>query len=289
MVEKVVEQGCVEVATSSVVEQWRCRVVEVKALTVDLFTLRVRPARPVSAAPGQFAMLRMASQRLHPLLGRPMSILEAGEDLRFLIRRCGQGTKLLTSMLPGDEVAVLGPSGRGWGEPRSDAALVLVAGGVGLAPLLFAAREHAAIGRRPRLLYGARARSELVLLDEAAKATTLEISTDDGSHGHHGLVVDLLDAALRSAEGSLEVWTCGPEPMMEAVAQRAWANGVPCKVSVEARMACGRGLCLGCARIDARGVPKYVCSDGPVFGSEEIYEFGSDRLPGGRAQEADGG
>lgn len=289
MVEQSADHGCVERDASSVVEQRRCRVVEVNALGDQLFTINLRPTRPLTAVAGQFAMLRTASQRFHPLLGRPMSILQAGEELRFLVRRCGQGTRLLTSLVPGDEVMVLGPAGKGWGAPPTNAELILVAGGVGLAPLLFAAREHAAQGRQTRLLYGARTGKELVLLDEAAQMTKLEISTDDGSQGHHGLVVDLLEAALDGADEPLEVWTCGPEPMMEAVARRARAFGVSCKVSIEARMACGRGLCLGCAREDARGEPRYVCRDGPVFPYEEIYSFETENLAGELRQRGDGG
>jgi dihydroorotate dehydrogenase electron transfer subunit len=139
--------------------------------------------------------------------------------------------------------------------------------------LLFAAKKHGDLKPRPKLLYGARGISDVVLLDEAQKLTRLEISTDDGSRGHHGLVVDLLDGAIEGSSRAVEIWTCGPEPMMEAVATRAETLGVKCKVSVEARMACGRGLCLGCAREDSEGVPKYVCSDGPVFGAREIYSF----------------
>jgi len=248
-----------------------CAVVEARRLADDLILLRLAPPRRFVAEPGQFAMLRPTAPRGIALLGRPMSVLGAGDEASFLIRRCGQGTEALAALRAGDRVAVLGPLGRGWGSPATGAAPVLVAGGVGLAPLLFAAREMAGRGLRARVLYGARTASQLVLTDDAATVAALEVATDDGSAGHHGPVTELLEPALRAAGGAAEVWTCGPEGMMERVARIALGAGLRCKVSLEARMACGRGLCLGCARLDATGAPRYVCSDGPVLDAELVY------------------
>lgn len=110
-----------------------------------------------------------------------------------------------------------------------------------------------------------------MLLDEADRATTLLLATDDGSEGFNGHVTELLAETLARGKGPFEVWTCGPEPMMRKVASMTRELGIPCQVSIEARMACGRGLCLGCAREDAQGVPMYVCRDGPVFSAKDIY------------------
>ena len=250
-----------------------CEVERTTWLTADLALLELRPPEPVTALPGQFALLRPLDIGPAPLLGRPMSVLAAGDTLRFLVRRCGEGTRLLTSRAPGDRVLVLAPLGRPFGplDARESAKLALVAGGVGLAPLAFAARGLAATGLRPLFLHGARRASELVLGDELSAAVELRLSTDDGSAGHHGPVTDLLEVALERREVD-RVWTCGPEPMMAAVARLARSHGVPCQVSVEARMACGRGLCLGCARPDVRGEPRYVCHEGPVFEAEDLYD-----------------
>jgi len=202
-----------------------------------------------------------------------MSILEAGDTLRFLIRRCGEGTRILTSLCPGEPVLVLGPFGRAFPLPDGEAKkLLMVAGGVGVAPMEFAARECSALGIRPTFLYGARTAEELVLLEELREVAEVELATDDGSLGHHGLVTELLEVALKGAESVDGVWTCGPEPMMAAVARIAGAFEVSCLVSVEARMACGRGLCLGCALPDREGEPRYVCKDGPVFDATEMYD-----------------
>lgn len=250
-----------------------CAVIQSRQLTDELFLLRLKPPKPIPALPGQFAMLKATEVSYHPLLLRPMSILSAGDELTFLIRRCGQGTELLTSLRPDQAVTVIGPVGQGWPEPKKES-LIFVAGGVGLAPLLFAARHLSADqGQKPVFLYGAKNSSDLVLLDEIEKVAELRIATDDGSRGHHGLVTELLDSAIKETEHT-EIWTCGPEKMMDTVVSIAFKHNVDCTVSVESRMACGRGLCLGCAREDASGVPKYVCKDGPVFDAKVLYPIG---------------
>lgn len=248
----------------------RCAVESRRLVAGDLALLRLVPPEPVPARPGQFAMLRGA-WGLAPLLPRPMSILSAGSRLEFLVRRVGEGTALLTSLEPGAVVDVLAPLGQGFGEPRARR-VVLVAGGCGLPPTLFAARELAAAGARPVFLYGARSATGLVLADEVAAVAELRLATDDGSRGHHGPVTDLLEEALAAVDA--EVWTCGPEAMMAAVARAARRAGVRCLASVEERMACGRGLCLGCVRMDLAGEPRYVCVHGPVFDAAEVYGGG---------------
>lgn len=253
-------------------QRLECTVEGTEWLAPDLALVRLRPPRPVAARAGQFALLRLMDGRLHPLLGRPMSILEAGETLRFLVRRCGEGTNLLTSRRPGEPVLVLGPYGRPFQlSELGGKKLVMVAGGVGLAPMAFAARECSSRGSRPVFLYGAREAKELVLLDELRVVADVELATDDGSAGHHGFVTELLDTLLERTTQVDEIWTCGPEPMMAAVAGIASSHGVPCVVSVESRMACGRGLCLGCAIPDHGGKPRYVCCDGPIFDAKEMY------------------
>jgi dihydroorotate dehydrogenase electron transfer subunit len=247
----------------------RCEVRQVRQVSDDLFLVVLQPPQPISAEPGQFAMLKPCNATHHPLLGRPMSILDAGQRLTFLMRRCGEGTRVLTQLTTGDEVDVLLPLGGSWGTPAGGP-VVAVAGGVGVAPLLFAARRLAAQGQRMLFLYGARQAKQLVLTEEIAEVAELRLATDDGSQGHHGPVTDLLVRKLGTRPGA-EVWTCGPEKMMERVAAVASQYDCSCKVSVEARMACGRGLCLGCAHLDKMGEPRYVCREGPVFDGGEIY------------------
>ena len=247
----------------------RCEVESSRWLAPDLAHLRLVPPRPVSARPGQFAMLR-GPWGLTPLLPRPMSLLAAGERLDFLVRRVGAGTALLTSLEPGAAVDVLAPLGQGFGAP-GPGRVVLVAGGCGLPPTLFAARELAAAGRRPLFLYGARTGAALVLAEQVAEVAELRVATDDGSAGQRGLVTALLEGALAESEAGTVVWACGPEAMMAAVAGLARRAGTPCRVSVEERMACGRGLCLGCVRMDLAGAPRYVCVHGPVFDAADLY------------------
>lgn len=270
--------GCDDDAQGDAVEAQRfvdCRVLRRDSLTEDLHHLVVEPSSEstLDAEPGQFAMIKANRAGLHPLLARPMSILRAGRRLEFLVRRCGQGTALITEMSAGDGLTVLGPFGNSWfpRAARQSGALVMVAGGVGLAPLLFAAERLVSQGAsQPLFLYGAREASELVMLDRIEACAALETATDDGSAGAKGFVTDLLEQHLRAGEVS-EVWSCGPEPMMARVAQLCAMNDVSCRVSIEARMACGRGLCLGCARLDLEGEPVYVCRDGPIFDAATLY------------------
>jgi dihydroorotate dehydrogenase electron transfer subunit len=150
-----------------------------------------------------------------------------------------------------------------------------VAGGVGLAPLLWYAEEAARAGVESELFYGARTAGDLVLLDEiAAAGCRLHLATEDGSRGEPGRVTVPLEARLAAGldPATTRVLTCGPNPMMRAVAALAAARRLPCLVSVEGEMACGIGACLGCAVPFTRG-PRafgYACVDGPVFSAEEI-------------------
>ncbi len=180
--------------------------------------------------------------------------------MEFLVRRVGPGTAALLALKPGDRVWVLGPLGVGWPEVAEGTRVVLVAGGVGLAPLLFWLERE----RRPvDFLYGARGRQDLALLERIeAAGGRLSCTTEDGFFGGQGLVTDLLPEMLSGPGGQL--LACGPWPMMRACADAALQHGWQCHVSLEARMACGLGMCLGCAVPRAGGGYLYACREGPV-------------------------
>ncbi|MBM3499223.1 MAG: dihydroorotate dehydrogenase electron transfer subunit [Armatimonadetes bacterium] len=237
-----------------------------------LLTFRA-PTIATHAVPGQFVHLRVTPVGTSPLLRRPFSI--AGTNLadgtvRLLVRTIGRGTAMLGELLLGAELPALGPLGRGFPDVRPDREVVLVAGGVGVAPLLFyaTAREHA----RKVALYGAETQLALVLADELAETCDrLLPATDDGTLGHHGFVTDLLPTALDDLRDPV-VLACGPRPMMAKTAEVCRRRAVECHVSFEAWLGCGVGACLGCV-IPAAGEPdRYVrvCRDGPVFDAEEI-------------------
>ncbi len=230
--------------------------------------LRFSADQAIAGRPGEFVMVR-GDWGEHPVLPRAFSLAESGASGALLVKSAGPGSALLARMEPGDELAVFGPLGRGY-TVEPDGTPVLVAGGVGVAPLLFLARELAAAGRRAVFLYGARSAGELPFSDELARLAELVVTTEDGSAGERGLVSAPLRRLLSKAGGH-RVYSCGPDAMLEAVAALAVAAGAPCQVALEAPMACGLGTCKGCAVRAADGDYRYVCCDGPVFQAREIY------------------
>ncbi|MCK9461253.1 MAG: dihydroorotate dehydrogenase electron transfer subunit [Proteobacteria bacterium] len=253
----------------------KTEIVENVEVATGTALLRFRGERPVAGRPGQFVMVRGA-WGAHPVLGRAFSLVEVGAVGAVLVRAVGDGTRRLCALAPGDRLSVLGPLGHGFLGPAPDRTPVLVAGGVGVAPIAFLAESLAAAGTSPIIFYGARTAGDLPLADRLAAAGELTLATEDGSRGERGFVTSALERLLASRRDA-QIYACGPEPMLEAVARLAVACGAPCQVALESPMACGMGTCKGCAVLAARGDYKYVCSDGPVFESAEIFGEGGAR------------
>lgn len=214
-------------------------------------------------APGQFAMLRLdpSGRSQDPLLPRPMAVFRAeGERLEFRYKVVGRGTARMAELRPGDALGVVGPLGRPFVAPPGPA--WIVGGGTGIASLY----ELAAGAAAPcRVLLGARSAGELLgLAAFEALPHPLALATDDGSRGHLGPVTDLLEPARDEV-----VYACGPGPMLREVGKRVAASGSRCWVSLESQMACGFGVCLGCAIETADGF-RYVCTHGPVFDAARL-------------------
>lgn len=227
------------------------------------------------AAPGQFVMIQV-SHDLNPLLRRPFSICGTQGDDLFLVlyRVVGQGTAILSRARKGDRIPVLGPLGRGFEFPDDQQKPLLVAGGMGTAPLLFLAQ---AIESRDMIfMAGYRSADEILSMDEIGLSNIEpSISTDDGTAGHKGPVTELLEAQLsiNSAGAPPVVFACGPLPMLKRVARHAIDHNIPCQVSLETTMACGIGACQGCAvKSSSPEIRPYyhVCQDGPVFDVKAI-------------------
>jgi dihydroorotate dehydrogenase electron transfer subunit len=227
---------------------------------------------PLSAAAGQFAMVRSATWGEAPLLPRPMSLLTAGARPSILIKVIGEGTRRMAHASPGEPFHVLAPLGKPWSTPPADRRPVLVAGGVGVAPLVYFARELARANRATRALalYGGRSDHDLPLDVELAEVAELKVATEDGSRGLPGRVTALLEAELARAEEPLAVYTCGPDAMMAAVVRICEAAKVPCEVSLETPMACGYGVCLGCPVPKRGGGFLYACTEGPCVDAARI-------------------
>jgi dihydroorotate dehydrogenase electron transfer subunit len=214
--------------------------------------------------PGQFAMLGLDPERRHrdPLLPRPMAVYrQSGDVLEFRFKVVGRGTQLFAEQPRGAELSVLGPLGNGF--PAPSPGDWLVGGGTGIASLYELARD-APRGVHVRL--GGRTRADILGLDDFAALPGIElaVATDDGSHGARGVVTEL----VAPAHGET-VYACGPTGMMRHAHALAEAAGARCLVSLENNMACGYGVCLGCAVKTPAGF-RYVCTHGPVFPSDAL-------------------
>jgi dihydroorotate dehydrogenase electron transfer subunit len=229
--------------------------------------------------PGQFVMLSPGARRSvpqrDPLLPRPMAVYRthpAGEGTRveILFKVHGRGTALLADTVPGDRIGVVGPLGTPFPVPPPGARALLVAGGTGIASVYQLASELVSRGTRVDVLLGARSAVDLMgEADFAALDLELTVATEDGTRGRRGVVTDLLDEALAQG-GAPVVYACGPTPMMRAAAELAVRHGRPCWVSLENPMACGFGVCLGCAAPLRAGGFALVCRDGPVLPAEAV-------------------
>jgi dihydroorotate dehydrogenase electron transfer subunit len=233
-----------------------------------------------SFAPGQFAMLSPGSvgavERLDPLLPRPMAIYRAspgsgGAQIEVLYKVSGRGTALLASARPGERIRFVGPLGRPFPEPPAGSLAVLVGGGTGIASLYELAARTARAGRAAvRVLLGARSGSDLMGHEDfEALGIDLVLVTEDGSLGRRGLVTLPLEETL-AREPAAVVYACGPTPMMRRAAELALRHGRRCLVSLENPMACGFGVCLGCAAPLVGGGFALVCRDGPVLDAPTV-------------------
>ncbi|HEY0138244.1 MAG TPA: dihydroorotate dehydrogenase electron transfer subunit [Nannocystis sp.] len=260
--------------------QFEARVTANTRLGGGYFTLELEADAPTPVAgarPGQFVMLRGAWGRelLNP---RAFSVLHAvGPRLAILAKPYGLGTRRMQTLRPGDPMTVTGPLGVGFPDPSADVRDLLVAGGVGLPPLHLQARVAAAAGLagQQELYYGGRDRGDLVMLDDfAAWNVEAHLATEDGSLGVRGRVTDALRPRLARARDTGErvrILGCGPTPMLAAVRHLGLEHGVETLLCLEENMACGFGVCLGCA-VPVHGVKpyRYCCTDGPVFDAREV-------------------
>ncbi|KKM12207.1 hypothetical protein SY88_04740 [Clostridiales bacterium PH28_bin88] len=234
-----------------------------------------------AARPGQFVHVRCGSGTV-PLLRRPISIHRVwpGEGrVGLLYEVKGRGTAWMAGRKPGETLDILGPLGNGFRLAAGERRLVLVAGGVGIAPLFFLAEAARRGGRQVRVLLGGRNREMILAEDDLRQmGIPVEVTTDDGSYGHHGLVTGLLAEVLEREEVD-RVCACGPQPMLVAVTRLSVLHEVPCYVSLEEHMACGVGACRGCVVgiRDAFGNISYrnVCTHGPVFEAREVVFDGA--------------
>ncbi len=237
----------------------------------NIFVLSFKaPEIAEAVRPGQFVSVK-AEDSNDPLLRRPFSVYWVdGHDVEIIFNVVGRGTTLLRNKRSGERIDVLGPLGVPFRTKDFDAeTAILVAGGLGVAPMPLVTAALRKIGTRILTLLGVRSAQQAV----EAHLENVRIATDDGSRGFHGTVVELLARLLdEGVPGRLKVFGCGPNAMLRALGDVCTAGRIPCEVSLEGPMGCGFGICQGCPVELVDGDRKYalMCKDGPSFDIRKI-------------------
>lgn len=232
--------------------------------------LKLRPSSGLlpEVRPGQFVEVQVPADGC-TLLRRPISINYVDYDrgeLWLLIHAVGHGTQRLCACKEGDQLSCLLPLGNGFTMPQHDGKhILLVGGGVGTAPLLYMGAMLRSVGCEPTFLLGGKRAADLLQLDMFEEQGRVYVTTEDGSKGERGFVTN--HSVLEKMHFD-SVATCGPKPMMVAVARWAAHKGIECEASLENMMACGLGACLCCVEKMADGHNLCVCKDGPVFNTK---------------------
>jgi len=253
-------------------EEFSCRVMEQAALAPDYYLLKLdAPELAQNSSPGQFAMLG-CSEGYDPFLRRPLAIHQVDRNkgqVLFLYQVRGKGTKWLSMRCQHDKLSLLGPLGRGFSFSAAGGRAMIVGAGVGVAPLLFLASELRAQGWDLVILMGARNKSGILRPDAFRECGDLIIATEDGSCGEQGTILDLLSREL--AKSSFDkLFACGPLSVLKGVQTMSREKGIAAELSLDERMACGVGACVGCVCQGHDGSYLRVCKEGPVFSAEEV-------------------
>ena len=243
-----------------------------EVIAADIRLLRALwPDREHLPHAGQFFTLRAWGADEAPFLSRPISVHKwepETQTIEFLYQVIGEGTHKLAALKKGDTFQLTGPMGNGFDIPalaEQYHKIAVVGGGIGTAPMYQVTRELAAAGVKPDVFFGFRD-TPYCMEEYRSIANVVKVSTDTGAVGFHGFVTQLYDPADYDA-----VLICGPTVMMKNAARICAEKGTPCFVSLEKKMACGIGACLGCTCETKGGEGKSVCKNGPVFDATEVF------------------
>jgi dihydroorotate dehydrogenase electron transfer subunit len=246
-------------------------------LNSDTYKFSCSPKNPLllTATPGQFLTVQVSST-FDPLLKRPISIYNLDRQkklLEFIFQVKGRGTQLLSKLPEKSLLNVIGPLGQGFILPPTKN-IAIIGGGLGIFPLYFLAQTAKIQNLKTHIYLGFRAKNFILLEKEfQSLATTLTLATDDGSYAHAGLIPSYLKKDLKS-KNIAEIFACGPLPMLKTVQALAHTHRLPCQLSLEQKMACAVGACMGCPvkliTKDQSLSYAQVCHDGPVFQGSKI-------------------
>jgi len=259
---------------------FNCPIKDTQKLSESVFRFIVHCPQIVGEVqPGQFLNIRL-SEGFEPLWRRPLSIHAVDRKLglvSILFEVVGKGTTILAQKQPGENLNILAPLGNCFPDPDKNSEPVLIAGGLGIAPLYFLAEKLHLNGFNPKVFIGARTKNAIYCAEDLRKYDLdVQIATEDGSNGQKGLVTEIFENYLRvNGKKNQRIFSCGPMPMLKAVAKICAKNNLPGYVSLEILMACGFGACVGCAvathqKQDNTNKYKLVCKDGPVFDITEV-------------------
>lgn len=243
-----------------------------EALNEKTFLLKVAPLNGETLQevyPGQFVQILIADSSAL-FLRRPISINyidKETNEMWLLVQRVGKGTNKITEMKVGEELNLLFPLGNRFTMPELGQRVLLIGGGVGTAPMLFLGTRLQEKGFKPEFLLGGRSASDITQLDDFEKTGTVYTTTEDGSLGVKGFVTN---HPILKEKNIDRIYTCGPKPMMIAIAQHATDNEIECEASLENHMPCGFGVCLCCVEKTKERGNVCVCTEGPVFNINEL-------------------
>ena len=260
------------------IEAISAEVLDIFAVAEGIYEMELAaPTVAAKAKPGQFLMVRPNALG-QPFLGRPMGIYDVDQEkgsVTIMFEVHGKGTTLLAKVQKGDVLPVVAPLGNGFTVPDNLQRALVIGGGIGIAPLYPLILELKRRGVYVEVRLGAQTSDRLLAMDRlVVKDVPLDIYTDDGSMGTAGYpskgLLDLLQEYPFD-----QIYCCGPMPLMRSVARIAAMGNTPCQVSLEERMGCGFGICVGCVvdhkAADGTVSKKRVCYDGPVFEGKEVF------------------
>jgi dihydroorotate dehydrogenase electron transfer subunit len=247
------------------------KVLENKILNPTNFLLKLQsPEVLPEILPGQFVNIEIKNNS-EVFLRRPFSVLETDcsqRTLSLIIKIVGKGSQTLSGVQPGESLSLVYPLGNGFSFPQMGEKILLVGGGSGVAPVLFLAKKAGLSKENIEIILGARTAADVIDAGEYSRFGQIHYTTEDGSVGTKGRVTDHI-LLKEKAAGFGRIYTCGPLPMMKAIARIAAQNDTFCEVSLENLMACGFGVCLCCIEPTDKG-NQCVCTDGPVFNIKSL-------------------
>lgn len=254
----------------------KCKIVKKEFLKEDICKMVISaPEMAKETKPGQFLEIRVVDD-IEPLLRRPISIYNADKDkgeIEFIFQTKGKGTKLLAKRNEGELLDIIGPIGYGTFKFEGYKKISIIGGGIGIFPLQELSKRAKEEGIETKVYIGFR-NKELIILEEEFKKVSKELilTTDDGSKGKGGYAINYLKEDIKQSKPDC-IYACGPLPMLKAVQSIAKEENIDCQISLEERMACGMGVCLGCAVKyvgEGKESYKHVCKNGPVFKATDV-------------------